>query len=104
LSITLRAPKTDFSTENWEALTASVPGDDYVEVTFAVRQKGKNWRVLGTADRRTLEDYNTPAGLFRVYLQPRQYKSGTQLEILAVAKGADGKFATSKIRNFTIKY
>ena len=104
LSITLRAPKTDFSTENWEALTASVPGSDYVEVTFAVRQKGKNWRVLGTADRRTLEDYNTPAGLFRVYLQPRQFKSGTQLEIVAIAKGADGKFATSKIRNFTIKY
>lgn len=104
LSISLRAPKTDFSTENWEALMASVPGDDYVQVTFAVREKGKNWRVLGTADRRTLEDYNTPAGLFRVYLQPRQYKSGSQLEIVAVARGADGKFATSAIRKFTIKY
>jgi len=104
LSISLRAPKTDFSTENWEALMASVPGDDYVQVTFAVREKGKNWRVLGTADRRTLADFNTPAGLFRVYLQPRQYKTGTQLEIVAVARGADGKFAISAIRKFTIKY
>lgn len=104
LVISLRAPKTDFSTENWEALTAFVPGDDYVQVSFAVREKGKNWRVLGTADRRTLQDYNTPAGLFRVYLQPRQYKSGTQLEIVAVAKGSDGKMATSNIRKFTIKY
>ena len=104
LSVNLKAPKTDFSTENWEALTASVPGDDYVQVTFAVREKGKSWRVLGTADRRTLADYNTPSGLFRVYLQPRQYKSGTVLEIVAVAKGIDGKVAVSKTRNFTVKY
>jgi len=104
LTVSLRAPKTDFSTENWEALTASVPGDDYVQVTFGVREKGKSWRILGTADRRTLEDYNTPAGVYRVYLQPRHYKSGTKLEIIAVAKGADGKFATSRIQNFTIKY
>lgn len=104
LSISLQSPKTDFSTENWEMLIASVPGDDYVQVTFAAREKGKNWRILGTADRRTMEDYNTPAGIYRVYLQPRQYKSGTQLEIVAVARSADGKFASSKLRKFIVKY
>lgn len=104
LSITLRTPKTDYSTENWEMLSATVPGDDYVQVTFAAREKGKKWIILGTSDRRTLEDYNTPAGVFRAYLQPRQFKSGAVLEIVAVAKSVDGKVVTSKIRTLTIKY
>ena len=51
LSIKLNAPKIDYSTENWFALSANVPGNDYVEVTFAIREKvriGGFWALLTT--------------------------------------------------------
>ena len=104
LSISLLNPKPDYSTPGWSALSAKVPGDDFVEVTFAIRQSGKGWQVLGTADRRTMKDDNVAGGLHRVFLHNRLYKSGTKFEIVAVAKNTKGELATSKILNYTIKY
>jgi len=104
LSISILNPKPDYSTPGWSALSAKVPGDDFVEVTFAIRQSGKSWQVLGTADRRTMKDDNVAGGLHRVFLHNRLYKSGTKFEIVAVAKNTKGELATSKILNYTIKY
>ena len=104
IAISLLTPKPDYSTPGWSALSAKVPGDDFVEVTFAIRRSGKAWQVLGTSDRRTFEDGNVVGGLHRVFLHNRLYKSGTQLEIVAIAKNTKGETATSKIINYTIKY
>jgi glycosidase len=104
LSIQILNPKPDYSTPGWSALTAKVPGDDFVEVTFAIRQKGKSWQILGTADRRTFKDDNVQGGLHRIYLHNRLYKSGTQLEIAAIARNTTGEKIASKVINYTIKY
>ena len=104
IAISLLRPKPDYSTPGWSALSAKVPGDDFVEVTFAIRRSGKAWQVLGTSDRRTIKDGNVVGGLHRVFLHNRLYKSGTQLEIVAIAKNTKGETATSKIINYTIKY
>lgn len=104
ITISLLNPKPDYSTPGWSALSAKVPGDDFVEVTFAIRRSGKTWQVLGTSDRRTLKDDDVVGGLHRVFLHNRLYKSGTKLEIVAIAKNTKGETATSKIINYTIKY
>ena len=104
LSIKLNAPKIDYSTENWFALSANVPGNDYVEVTFAIREKSKNWRVLGTSDHRTFASDSVVGGLHRVYLHPREFKSGRTLEIVAIVKDASGAKVTSNIRTLSIRY
>ena len=104
LSISLLNPKPDFSTPGWSALSANVPGDDFVEVTFAVRQAGKSWQVLGTSDHRTFKDDNLAGGLHRVFFHNRLYKSGTKFEIVAIAKNTLGETATSKVINYTVKY
>ncbi|MGI9226913.1 MAG: alpha-amylase family glycosyl hydrolase [Candidatus Nanopelagicaceae bacterium] len=55
LAITLNKPVINIRTyEQYVALTASVPGSDFTEVTFAVRVKGKTWTTVGTSDRRIL--------------------------------------------------
>lgn len=104
LSISLLNPKADYSTPGWSALSAKVPGDDFVEVTFAIRQPGKSWQILGTADRRTFKDDNVAGGLHRVFLHNRLYKSGTKFEIVAIAKNTLGEKVSSKVINYTVKY
>ena len=104
IAISLLNPKPDYSTPGWSALSAKVPGDDFVEVTFAIRRSGKTWQVLGTSDRRTLKDGNVAGGLHRVFLHNRLYKSGTKLDLVAIVKSTKGETATSKIINYTIKY
>ena len=51
-----------------------------------------------------MKDDNVAGGLHRVFLHNRLYKSGTKLEIVAVAKNTKGEIATSKIINYIIKY
>lgn len=97
-------PKADYSTPGWSALSAKVPGDDFVEVTFAIRQPGKSWQILGTSDRRTFKDDNVAGGLHRVFLHNRLYKSGTKFEIVAIAKNTLGEKVSSKVINYTVKY
>lgn len=104
IELTLLNPKPDYSTPGWSALSVKVPGEDFVEVTFAIRLRGKSWQVLGTADRRTFKDGNLSGGLHRVYLHNRLYKSGTKLDIVAIARNSKGKTAVSKVINYTIKY
>jgi glycosidase len=84
-------------------LAAHVPGDDYVEVAFSVRLRGGAWKLVGTSDRRTFKDSGTESGLHRVFIDSQLYKSGSKIEVIAVAKGASGKITQSKIVKHTIK-
>ncbi len=104
LEIALLNPKPDYSTPGWSALSAKVAGDDFAEVTFAIRKSGKTWQVLGTSDRRTIADDNLAGGLHRVYLHERSFKSGTKIKVVAIVKSVTGETKASKIINYTIKY
>lgn len=86
-------PVNDYSTHRWTLVTAQVAGDDFNEVTFSARIPGKSWVTIGTADRRTFD----PARNYRVFMYDKLFKSGSNIEIVAVAKNAAGKTAVSKI-------
>ena len=104
LAITLNKPVIDIRTyEQYVALTASVPGSDFTEVTFAVRVKGKTWTTVGTSDRRILGVTGFKDGLYRVYLHQDNYKKGTNLEIVAVAVNANGEKVASGIQSYLVK-
>ena len=104
LAITLNKPLIDIRTyEQYVALTATVPGTDFNEVTFAVRQKGKSWNIVGTSDHRILGVTGFKDGMYRVYLHQDKYKKGTQLEIVAIVVNAAGEKAASSIQNYLVK-
>ena len=95
----------DYATPNWLSLRATVPGDEFVQVNFQIRTQGSTkWTNVGTADRRTFETSEVPGGLYRVFTQPRKFKSGTTIEVVAIAKNAAGEIAYSKVRTFKITY
>ena len=104
LAITLAKPFIDIRTnESLLALTANVPGNDFNEVTFAVRQKGKAWSTVGTSDRRIIGATGFKDGLYRVYLNPNKFKKGTNLEIVAIVKSGNGEKLASAIQTFLVK-
>lgn len=102
LSVQISVKNIDFFVQDATAVTAFVPGNDYVNVTFSYRKKGGPWLTLGTAEKRTVQDLETDAGLHRVYLYKSNFKVGTNVELIAVAKSANGKTAASKIINMKI--
>ena len=105
IEVNLRPITTDYNTQNWLGLSATVPGNGYNQVNFQMRIKGsKKWINLGTADRRTFEYDQLPAGLYRGFIQPRKFKSGTEIEVIAIARNDAGATANSKIRSYRIKY
>jgi alpha-amylase len=104
LAITLNKPVKDIRTsEQYVALTASIPGSDFNEVTFAVREKGKSWSIVGTSDRRILGVTGFKDGLYRVYLHQEKYKKGTTLEVVAVAVNVNGEKLASGIQSYLNK-
>ena len=104
LAITLNKPAIDIRTsEQYVALTASVPGTDFTEVPFAVRETGKAWSIVGTSDRRILGVTGFKDGLYRVYLHPSKYKKGTSLEVVAIAVNANGEKIASALQSYLIK-
>ncbi len=98
IKVTLEAPENGYITNGWTLLTANVPGDDFVEVTFAARNPGKPWVTIGTSDRRTFD----PARSYRVYMNDKIFKSGTTVEIIAIAKNSKGETAISKSQRWKI--
>ena len=105
LAINLAPTVIDGFTPGWFQVSATVPGDDYNTVTFAARVAGTSiWKSLGATDRRTTDDGFVKAGLYRSYIHRTMFKSGTKLEIVAIAKSTNGEVVASKIQNFTIKY
>jgi hypothetical protein len=69
-----------------------------------MREVGKAWENIGTADRRTIKTAVADAGLYRVYIEPRNFPSGTNLEFVSIVKNAAGKSVVSKIKKFKISY
>lgn len=104
LEVKLNSPKPDYRTPGWSAITAKVLGDDFVQVTFAARQIGKAWKILGTSDHRTIEDNYVTAGLHRVFIHNRLYKSGTIFELAAIVTNTKGERSVSKVVNYKVKY
>ena len=105
LIVNLAKINYDFATPNWLSLQATVPGDEFVEVNFQVRLKGSSkWINVGTADRRTFKTDEVEGGLYRVFLPPRKYKSGTTIEVIAIARNQKNEVAYSKVREFKISY
>ena len=97
LSVQLLLNNRDFFFNDGMALTATVPGDGYNTVSFSYRKKGGKWIPIGTAEKRTVEDFEIKAGFYRVYLLKAGLKIGTEVEVIAVARNTAGKIATSKI-------
>ena len=103
LAITLNKPAVDIRTrEYYVALTASVPGTDFNEVTFAVREKGKAWTIVGTSDHRVLGVTGFKDGQYRVYLHQEKYKKKTNLEVVAIAVNANGEKIASAIQSYIV--
>jgi hypothetical protein len=84
------------------ALTATIPGNGYNTVAFSYRKKGGKWISVGTAEKRTVKDSATKAGFYRAYLLKAGLKTGTEVEVIAVARNTSGKIATSKIMKVKI--
>lgn len=97
LSVQLSTNNRDFFFNDGIALTATVPGNGYNTVSFSYRKKGGKWIPIGTAEKRTVEDFETKAGFYRTYLLKAGLKIGTEVEVIAVARNTAGKIASSKI-------
>jgi len=104
LSISLLTPSVDFNTARWIQVAANVPGNDFETVTFSARLPGKSWKSLGSTDHRTFGSADVPAGLFRTYIHPADYKAGTIVQLVATVKDAFGHLATSKILTYKINF
>ena len=102
--ITLNLPRSDFAMDYLLEISSTVKGDEYNQVTYLVREAGKSWVNIGTADHRTVKGDTAIAGLYRVFLEPRNYASGTNLEFVSVVKNAANKTAVSKIIKYKISY
>jgi glycosidase len=104
-SVNLGKISIDYATPYWLGLRATVPGDEFVQVNFQMRVKGaKSWTNLGTSDRRTFQSEDIQGGLYRAFIQPRKYRSGTSIEVMAIVRNEAGDLAYSKIQSYTIKY
>jgi hypothetical protein len=101
-ALTINPARADFTMDDFLELSATVKGDEYNQVTFLVRTAGKSWINVGTSDRRTVKGDTAAGGLYRVFIDPEKYPTGTNLEIVAVVKNAAYKTAVSKIVKYKI--
>ena len=104
LSVTINVPTLDFDTARWLQVSAKVPGNDFETVTFSVKTPGGNWKSLGSTDRRTYTSADVVGNLYRTYLHPQNFKSGTRVQLIATVKDALGNTAISQILNYTVSY
>jgi glycosidase len=103
-AIVLNQPRSDFAMDYLLELSSTVKGDEYNQVTYLVREAGKNWVNIGTSDRRTVKGDIAAPGLYRVFLEPRNYPKGTNLEFVSIVKNAANKTAVSKIVKYKVNY
>lgn len=104
LAITLNVPRSDFAMDYLLEISSSIKGDEYNQVTYLVRESGKSWVNIGTSDHRTVKGDTAVAGLYRVFLEPRNYANGTNLEFVSVVKNAANKTAVSNIIKYKVSY
>jgi hypothetical protein len=75
-------------------VSATVAGSAPVSVAFAVRrERGKRWLRLGVDD--------SPP--YRAFLDPAGFRRGERVQLVAVARGIDGRLAVSPLRAFTVR-
>ena len=103
-AVTLNKPRVDYAMDYLLELSSTVKGDEYNQVTYLVREAGKKWLNIGTSDHRTVKSNNVTAGLYRVYIEPRKYAKGTNLEFVSIVKNAANKTAVSKIVKYKVEY
>jgi len=76
-------------------VAANVEGNQYTEVTFAVRAAGtEDFTVIGVDD-------NAP---YRVFYDASQWPAGTQLEFLAVTNDLNGHYSGAFVGGITANY
>ena len=103
-SVTLNEPLIDTAMDYLLEISSTVKGNEYNQVTYLVREAGKTWVNIGTSDHRTVKGDVTSADLYRVFLEPRNYANGTNLEFVSIVKNASGKTAVSKIIKYKVSY
>ena len=103
-AVTLNTPRSDYAMDYLLEISSTVKGDEYNQVTFLVRQAGKSWVNIGSSDHRTVKGDTAAAGLYRVFLEPRNYANGTNLEFVSVVKNAANKTSVSKIIKYKVSY
>ena len=74
------------SISSYYELTAGVAGRP-VTVAFALRAPGGGWRRLDVDD----------SAPYRALLDPRRYRKGARVQVVAVARGFDGATSVSKV-------
>ena len=84
--VTLRLGADRFT--NLKVATAAIPGRDPASVAFAIRRKGAaTWKRLGVDD----------GAPYRVYLDPRSFKRGEAVSLMALVRASDGSVSTSPV-------
>jgi alpha-amylase len=68
-------------------ISATASTLDPLSVTFAVRKPGTAWTRLGVDD----------SAPYAVYLDPRRYRRGARISLVAVARASDGSVSTSPV-------
>lgn len=77
-----------------DLLSVSAPaGTAPVSVAFAVKRGSGRWQRLGVDD--------SPP--YRAFLDPRRYRSGERVQLVAIARSLDGRTAVSPIVPFVVK-
>ena len=88
--VTLRIRPDEISSLLRVSATASTL--DPLAVTFAVRRAGqKEWRRLGVDD----------SAPYAVYIDPRKYRKGERISLVAVIRASDGSITTSSVLSAT---
>jgi hypothetical protein len=88
--LTLRAAADLFT--NQTRLTATPATVDPLSVTFAVRRaRASSWSRIAADD----------GAPYRAYLDPRAYRRGERVSVVAVARGSDGTISTSSVLTLT---
>jgi glycosidase len=103
-AVSLNAPRSDAAMDYLLEISSTVKGDEYNQVTFLVREAGKTWVNIGTSDHRTVKGEIADASLYRVFVEPRNYANGTNLEFVSIIKNAANKTAVSKIVKYKVSY
>ena len=71
-------------------LAANVPGAP-ASVTFATRRKGGTWQRVAVDD----------SAPYRAFLEPARFAKRSRVDAVAVARGANGSVAVSKVVSVT---
>jgi glycosidase len=88
--VTLRAGSDPYT--ELRVLTASLAPASPASVTFAIRPVG-----AATWARVAIDD----GAPYRAYLEPKRYRRGQRLEVVAIVRAADGSVAASPVTRFT---